>query len=75
MEQKNLEYDNVIKEALVLERDAADYIKQRYGTDVKGTTDQRVAIENPVTASAVIPDLTAKKSFDVAEKDNLQITT
>ena len=40
-------------------------------TDVKGTTDQRVAIENPVTASAVIPDLTAKKSFDVADKKKL----
>jgi len=72
LEQKNLEYDNVIKEAMILERDAADYIKQRYGTtDVKGTTDQRVAIENPVTASAVIPDLTAKKSFDVADKKKL----
>jgi len=72
LEQKNLEYDNVIKEAMILERDAANYIKQRYGTtDVKGTTDQRVAIENPVTASAVIPDLTAKKSFDVADKKKL----
>lgn len=72
LEQKNIEYDNVIKEALILERDAADYIKQRYGTtDVKGTTDKRVDIENPVTASAVIPDLTAKKSFDVADKKKL----
>ena len=68
MEQKNLEYDNVIKEALVLECDAVDYIKQRYGTtDVKDhrptSGDRKLAI-----ASAVIPDLTAKKSFDVADK-------
>jgi len=72
IEQKNLEYDNIVKEALILERDAGNYIKQRYGTtDVKGTTDQRVSIENPVTASSIIPDITAKKSFDVASKKKL----
>ena len=72
LEQKNIEYDNVVKEALVLERDAADYIKKRYGTtDVKGATDKRVSVENPVTASKVIPDLTAKKSFDVADNKKL----
>ena len=72
LEQKNIEYDNVIKEALILERDAADYIKKRYGTtDVRGTTDKRVSVENPVTASKVIPDLTAKKSFDVADNKKL----
>ena len=72
LEQKNIEYDNVIKEALILERDAADYIKKRYGTtDVKGTTDKRVSVENPVTASKVIPDLTAKRSFDVADNKKL----
>ena len=37
LEQKNLEYDNVVKQALLLEREAAKYIKERYGTtDVKG---------------------------------------
>ena len=72
LEQKNLEYDNVVKQALLLEREAAKYIKERYGTtDVKGTTDQRVDVENPAKASSIIQDLTAKRSFDVADKRRL----